>query len=166
MSGAIQLGGKLILFDANDCHLAPGSEAVIVNEKGKIVVARLEPTAEWERLARSRTGLVRAVNPLGEQVLIGVKVLGRYIRTEDVGQAVDLAPQKPDFFEDAQPLTSTEVAGELGKALAVCTRIYHHPDKADTDNCERSLRAAAHGIMQMWNDVQRIKQERTRQLGR
>ncbi|MBV0890008.1 hypothetical protein KTQ54_16020 [Komagataeibacter oboediens] len=83
-----------------------------------------------------------------------------------MGQAVDLAPQKPDFFEDAQPLTSTEVAGELGKALAVCTRIYHHPDKANTDNCERSLRAAAHGIMQMWNDVQRIKQERTRQLGR
>ena len=166
MSGAIQLDGKLILFDANDCHLAPGTEAVIVNEKGNIVVARLEPTAEWERLARTRTGLVWTVNPLGERVLFAVKVLGRYIRTEDMGQAVDLTPQKPDFFEDAKPLSATEVAGELGKAFAVCNRIYHQPDRANTDNCERSLRSAAHGIMQMWNAVQQIKRERTRQLGR
>ncbi|GAB6966333.1 hypothetical protein JCM25156A_03700 [Komagataeibacter kakiaceti JCM 25156] len=85
---------------------------------------------------------------------------------QDIAQATDFQPQKPDFFEDAQPLPANEVAGELGKALAVCTRIYHEPDRANTDNCERSLRSAAHGIMQMWNDVQRIKLERARQLGR
>ncbi|RBM05961.1 hypothetical protein NJLHNGOC_11690 [Novacetimonas cocois] len=86
--------------------------------------------------------------------------------TRDVASAVSLQAQKVDIFEDAQHLSANEVAGELGKALAVCDRIYHEPDRANTDNCERSLREAAHGIMQMWNDVQRIKQERTRQLGR
>ena len=84
--------------------------------------------------------------------------------TQNLAQAADLQPQQPDIFEDARPLTSTEVAGELGKALAVCTRIYHKPEHANPDNCERSLRDAAHSIMQMWNDVQRIKQERATQL--
>ncbi|MBE7619286.1 hypothetical protein GL297_06525 [Komagataeibacter sp. FXV2] len=86
--------------------------------------------------------------------------------TRDAASAVSLQAQKVDIFEDAQPLSTTEVAGGLGKAWAVCNRIYHEPDQANTDNCERSLREAAHGIMQMWNDVQRIKQERTRQLSR
>lgn len=40
---------------------------------------------------------------------------------QDIAQATDFQPQKPDFFEDAQPLPANEVAGELGKALAVCT---------------------------------------------
>ena len=84
---------------------------------------------------------------------------------QDIAQAADFQPQKPDFFEDAKPLSATEVAGELGRAWAVCNRIYHEPDRANTDNCERSLRAAAHSIMQMWNDVQRFKADRTRQLG-
>ncbi|GAN97879.1 hypothetical protein Geu3261_0301_002 [Komagataeibacter europaeus NBRC 3261] len=45
-------------------------------------------------------------------------------------------------------------------------RIHLRAAEANTDNCERSLMAAARGISQMWDDVQRIKGDRKRAIKR
>jgi len=114
ITGAIHQDGKVILFDASDYTLEPGTEAVIIDPKGRIAIAKLEQTAEWERLARSRTGLVWTVNPFGERVLFGAKVLGRHIHTEEprpahplegnqIGTVPGLEPALSGLVTDQKP---------------------------------------------------------------
>lgn len=66
-----------------------------------------------------------------------------------------LATDAPD-----KKMTNTEIAASFGDVLNVSIRMEENPQDAQIENCERFLKNAAQGIMQLWGDVQAEKARR------
>jgi len=70
----------------------------------------------------------------------------------------------PDFDAKAPRMTDLDLARAMANVLTVDIRLNEEPERANTDNCERTLRTAATAIMGLWAATQDEKMRRREAL--
>ncbi|WP_035979864.1 hypothetical protein [Kozakia baliensis] len=65
--------------------------------------------------------------------------------------------------EETKEQTFDSRLAHIANVISVTERLHFRPNDANVDNCERSLRGAAAILMQLWDEVQGIKETRAAQ---